>query len=396
MAFVPDRWGGVWQPRQQVLTRLARYFHVLWVEPPIEWRAMWLHGEWKNSRLEVDLSLPDGFEVYRPGKWLPKFFKPRVWAEFLERCRLGEALQRLSDRGCEKFILYLWRPEFAAVLNQVRHDLSCYHIDDEYSFSPTEQPLDYKEADLITRADQVFIHSPALWDKKGRLNSNTTLVPNGVDYLRYATPLTEPEELRRIPRPRMGYVGVVQSTIDWDLLCSVAQNHQHWSFVCVGPRGHLDREDAQAIDKLLQLPNVHFLGGKPVHALPAYTQHLDVCMMPYKLNDYTKFIYPLKLHEYLASGRPAVGTPIRSLQDYQHVLKLARTAGEWSEALSDALAPEAVRPNQVEARRTIARSHDWSLLVERIARTMCDRIGGSLPQQLDAKLESKAPQPAGA
>ena len=93
------------------------------------------------------------------------------------------------------------------------------------------------------------------------------------------------------------------------------------------------------------------------------------------MNDYTKYIYPLKLHEYLASGRPVVASPIRTLKDFFGVIKLARTVDEWSDALKDSLSLPANSAQQVEARRSVARKHDWNKLVGIIARTLCNRLG---------------------
>src|SRR5205823_2222442 len=206
--------------------------------------------------------------------------------------------------------------------------------------------------------DQVFTHSPALLEKKGKLNPQTAFVPNGVDYRSYAAPYSEPVDLQPIPQPRIGYVGRIKRQLDLALLTQLAQRHSGWSFVLVGPQdGMGDR--AGVLQQLAQLPNVYLLGGKPVSVLPAYTQYLDVCMLCYEVNDYTKFIYPLKLHEYLASGRPVVGSSIRSLQDFAHVIRLARTPDEWSQALQASLAPAACSAEQVEARRYVARQHDW-------------------------------------
>lgn len=390
LAFVPDRWGGVWQPRHQVVTRLAKYFHVVWVDPAVEWRDLWLRAPWKRCDMKLDESTLPGFQVYRHGKWLPKLFKPASVGKLTERVRLGQARRLLMDRGCEKIILYIWRPDFSPVLDEVEHDLSCYHIDDEYSFSTVEQPLDRQEAGLIARAGQVFIHSPALWEKKSHLNPNSLLVPNGVDFSRFASPQQEPEDLKPIARPRMGYVGVIQSTINWSLLHELVERHREWSFVFVGPRGHLEPQDGAHVTQMSALHNAHFLGGKPVQVLGAYAQHMNVCMMPYKINDYTKFIYPLKLHEYLASGRPTIGTPIRSLQDYAHVIALASTADEWSDALGASLAAERNRPERVETRRRLARTHDWSTLVERIARAMCNRLGVSVEEQFRSAVSPSA------
>jgi glycosyltransferase involved in cell wall biosynthesis len=261
-------------------------------------------------------------------------------------------------------------------------DLSCYHIDDEYTFSAVGKSIEKREASLISRVDQVFIHSPALLEKKGKLNPQTTFVPNGVDYRAYATPRGEPPDLKPIPHPRMGYVGIIKQQLDLPLLAALAENHRQWSFVLVGPQGR-DGQLAASIQRLSQMPNVYFLGGKPVDVLPAYVQHMDVCMLCYEVNEYTRFIYPLKLHEYLASGRPVVGSPISSLQEFAHTIRLAQTLDDWSTALSDMLAPVHHSSTQIEARRRIARQYDWNTLVARIARTMCNRLGPSYVERFD-------------
>jgi glycosyltransferase involved in cell wall biosynthesis len=123
--------------------------------------------------------------------------------------------------------------------------------------------------------------------------------------------------------------------------------------------------------------------------LPAYTQHLDVCMLCYEVNGYTKFIYPLKLHEYLASGRPVVGSPIRSLQDFAHIIRLAHTTDEWSQAIQDSLSPAACSAEQVEARRRVARQHDWGRLAALIAQTLCGRLGPAYLERFEKILPDK-------
>ena len=181
----------------------------------------------------------------------------------------------------------------------------------------------------------------------------------------------------------MGYVGIIKHQLDLALLVALAERHRQWSFVLVGPQRRRG-DGAALIRRLSQLPNVYLLGGKPVDALPAYVQHMDVCMLCYEVNEYTKFIYPLKLHEYLASGRPVVGSPIRSLQEFRHAIRLARTPEEWSIALSDMLDPFYHSSTQVEARRRIAREYDWNTLVARIARTLCSRLGASYVERFDS------------
>ena len=261
-------------------------------------------------------------------------------------------------------------------LEETVYDLSYYRISDEYTFSETEQPIGQLEAGLISRVDKVFVLSPAMLEKKGFLNSDTIWVPNGVDYAAYSAPTVEPEDLHAIPHPRIGYVGLLKHQLDFPLLISLAQRHKEWSFVLVGPQGNLG-PSAPLFQKFLEMENVHWLGEKRRNDLPAYMQHVDVCMLPYKVNGYTKFIYPLKLHAYLASGRPVVGTPIRTLQDFSQTIKLARTQEDWSNAITNSLSSGPVSHELVEARRKIASQHDWSIIVDIISREICENLGST-------------------
>lgn len=373
VTLVPQKWHGPWSTQQHLMNRLARYFPIAWVNPPRGWRkslAQMAHSKADDHSLAVD---PTEAIVVHDPHWLPKLYRPRAIAELFDRLRLAGAAQGLRRRGCGRIVLYLWRPEFAPALDLMPHDLSCYHIDDEYTFSITETPIEADEERLIRRAGQVIIHSPALLEKKGHLNPRTMFVPNGVEYADYATPRPEPTDMRAIPHPRVGYTGVIKLQMDFPLLVELARRHSSWSFVFVGPRGNVTGQES-LLAELVRLPNVHMMGERPVADLPAYVQHFDACMLCYVVNDYTKFIYPLKLHEYLASGRPVVGSPIRTLQDFTHIITLASSPDEWSRALAAALEPSALSIENVRARQEVARGFDWGRHAATIARTICERL----------------------
>jgi hypothetical protein len=382
LALVPEPWSVVWQLRHQILRRLARYFHVVWANPPLHWRST-LNGMWRPQAERH--AHPPGFHVHSAEVWLPKFYRSSWLASLTSRLRLEHARNILTRAGCEAILLSLWRPEFADAIRHLPSCQSCYHIDDEYSFSEVEVPLGDQERTLIAQVDQVFVSSPGLRLKKGGINRHTAFIPNGVDYAAYAAIYPEPADLATIPRPRIGYCGVLKLQLDWPLLLRLTQLRPNWSFVFVGPIQ--DPGTKRAVQQLAAQPNVHLLGCKPAYELPPYPQHFDVCVMPYRVTDYTRYIYPLKLHEYLATGRPVVGVPIPSLECFADVMTLARDAEGWIVALDEALTAAANSPARQAARRAIARNHDWEGLVRHMARVLAKRLGPSYVRRLEVALE---------
>jgi glycosyltransferase involved in cell wall biosynthesis len=371
LALVQHRWSNLWQPCNHVLTRLARYFQVVWMDPGHQWSDVLFHRE--ILHVPSHSSRP-GFVVYKPEFWLPDVNRVRSLGDWSFRQRLSHARRILVRAGCRKIILYVWRPQFGAALADVPHDLSCYHIDDEYSFSPVDIPIPEEELRLLSTVDHVFIHSPALLEKKGKINPHTSFAPNGVDYDAHAQPAPEPPDLADIPHPRIGYCGHLKRQMDWPLLLDLTEHHPEWFFVFVGA-SNAHPEITAYVEQLSRHPNVRFLGAKTVDELAKYPQHFDVCIMPYRIDDYTHYIYPLKLHEYLASGRPVVGTPIRSLQLFADVVRLAQNPEQWSSAIAEALSPAETSPQRCSARQAVAKQHDWESLVYQIAQTMAQRLG---------------------
>jgi glycosyltransferase involved in cell wall biosynthesis len=365
-------YGSQWTSRHQVLTRLARYFHVLWVPPAPEWRDALRDPRWRWREARIP-GQPESFTVHQPPSWLPMLYRPQWVANTFARARLAAAHDTLRHRGCTRIVLYLWHVSFASTLDMVAHDLSLYHIYDEYSNAEVEQPLDPVEERLIRSVDQVITVSPTMFARKGGLNEHTARLTNGVQFEAFANPAPEPEDLARIPRPRLGYAGYIKKQLDWELLSALATRHPEWSFVFVGAmRPH--PEIVPMLERMKALPNVHFLGSRTSAELARYPQHFDLCLMPYRVNDYSKYIYPLKLHEYLASGRPAISVPLPALAEVNGLVTVADGVEEWECAIARELAPGADTAARRAARQRVAREHDWDTIVDRIAHLILTRM----------------------
>jgi glycosyltransferase involved in cell wall biosynthesis len=366
IALVPDAWHDIVMPRHQVLRRLAKHFPVVWVEPASNWREYLRPGGPRFMSLDRWSEPVASLEVLSPGWWHPTFHRPRWLQAASFRSRLSLARRRLVDAGARQIGLYIWRDEFADALDLVEHDFSCYHVDDEYSFSDSEKPNSERELKLLKRVDQVIVHSPALMEKKGNVNSRTAMIPNGVNYRQFAAEHDEPADIAGIAHPRIGYAGVIKKQLDIGLLARLARMRPQYSFVAVGPVMNI-RGKEKEFAEFKQLPNVHLLGGKPAESLASYVHHFDVCVMCYDVNDYTRYIYPLKLNEYLATGRPTVSSPIETVRAFADVVSIAGGDAEWLSAIDYSLTDAARTAAASEARRTVARGNDWELVVGRIA-----------------------------
>jgi glycosyltransferase involved in cell wall biosynthesis len=186
-----------------------------------------------------------------------------------------------------------------------------YDCMDELSlFRGAPRELVDREARLLAAADLVFTGGQSLYEAKREKHPRVHAFPSSIDaeHFRAARETRpEPADQAGIPGPRMGYFGVIDERLDLDLLAAVAEARPDWHLVMVGPVVKIDPAS------LPQHPNLHWLGMKSYPELPQYLAGWDVALMPFALNESTRFISPTKTPEYLAGGRPVVSTPIRDV-----------------------------------------------------------------------------------
>ncbi len=378
IAVVPDSWGPEWQSRHHLVSRLAAYFQTVWCDPPSGWRETTRDTPW--FRIFETIRGPTGaaFDVYTPPAWAPQLHRPSWLAQVTWTWRVQQAVRRLRRRGAKRIVLAMWRPQMAPALHASAHDLSLYLIDDEYTFSDEPGPTPPAEAELAAAVDQIVVHSLGLLEEKGRFNPHTVRIPLGVDFARFSAPAPASDPFGPIPRPRLVYVGRIKRNLDWPALELVARQRPDWQVVLCGTESPHSELPA-ILKRVSSLANFHFLPGRPSTDVPAVLQYADVCLLPYAFTRYNDCIYPLKLHEYLASGRPVVGSAIRSLLEFDGVIHLARTPQEWPAAIEAALSEEDNSASAVERRRRVAQQHDWDVLVRRLADVISERLGMSIP-----------------
>jgi len=268
-------------------------------------------------------------------------------------------------------LLWTFLPNVNWLLGRLNERMVIYHCVDEYSeFSGVPKDVIIRmEQDLIRRADIVFTSAEKLCVERQAVNPRTYFIPHGVDvahFSRALDPATEvPEEIRRLPRPVVGFFGLLADWVDLDMIGVLARARPHWSFALVGKV----QTDLAAV---ANLPNVHLLGQQPYSALPAYCRGFDVGVIPFRMNELTLRVNPLKLREYLAAGLPVVSTPLPEVVRYNGVVHIAVNKDGF---LSEIESAWGERTSETDRGRVDAmRSESWEARVANMSDIIQSRL----------------------
>ncbi len=379
LTFVPDHWEGYWRPKHYIMTRLARYYKILWVSPPLNLKNIVNANSTKNPPRGLNKISPSLW-AYSP-EWYSLHLSKRMFGlkslnSFLQSVRVKRIKSLLKQMGIKRLILYVWKPEYSSYVGKFNEEFVCYHVDDEYTFSEVDLPISAEESWMLKKSDAVFILSKSLLEKKGKLNSNTYYSPMGVDFDHYRK-VVENENIHfgdifSILKPRIGFVGYIKKQIDLELLLGIARKRKDWSIVLVGPISEIHTEIKEYVELLRLEDNVYFLGGKKHEELPGYIKEMDVCLMCYRNTAYTNYIFPLKLHEYLACGRPIVSTCLKNLKEFKEVLRFADTRDDWIEKIEECLKDNSFELEQ--KRIAVARENSWDERVKEIRSIIQEKL----------------------
>src|SRR5262249_43441000 len=235
-----------------------------------------------------------------------------------------------------------------------------YHcVDENTAFSGVDaHSLSVLEQQLLQRADLVVVTAELLYRSKVQVNPRTVLVRHGVDHVHFRRALdpmtTVPGEIASLPRPVLGFFGLIADWVDVDLLAHVARAFSSGSLVMLG-------KATTDVSPLTRLPNVHLLGRKPYESLPAYCKGFDVALMPFRINKLTLSANPLKVRECLAAGLPVVSTPLPEVE----VLGQCRLAGDPEAFVAQVRAALADPGPSVERSEAI-RGESWEARLDEI------------------------------
>jgi UDP-galactopyranose mutase len=312
ICFSHLRWNFVFQRPQHLMSRFGRTRTVFVFEEPL--RA----DPDRGPSLEVQRDPKSGVIVATPR--LPEGLEG--WGrDVILRQLLDELIQ---EHGVARPVLWYYTPMMLPFSRHVEASAIVYDCMDElaaFKFAPSE--LRELERELMNRADVVFTGGFSLYEAKKAQHRNIHPFPSSVDRAHFATARAaqaEPADQADIPHPRLGFYGVVDERMDLELLAHVADARPDWQLVIVGPVMKISETD------LPRRRNIHYLGGKTYAELPVYLSGWDAALMPFAINESTRFISPTKTPEYLAGGRPVASTPITDVVRHYGDLQAVRVA----------------------------------------------------------------------
>jgi glycosyltransferase involved in cell wall biosynthesis len=369
ICFTYADWHASWSTPQQVMTRLCPSNRILYVDQP---RSFLYNlkapdpqgaGQWHGAAVQ---EVREDFHVYHlPHCFLPVGGLPLPIARCfiaLNSLLIAWLVRRAAHRlGFKNPILWNFSILHGYAGKYLPVRLRIYDIADEwarYIEHPAARNLtEHLDAWLTRTADLVFPSTPQIAAARAHLHDDMPVIAHGADYDHFSRaqhPDTEiPDDLSEVPHPIVGAVGVMDpARFDEDLIVHLSGALPDWSIVLVGPaRKGVD------LARLEACPNVYLTGNRPIAELPNYLKALDVALIPYRVNEATANIYPLKLPEYLAAGKPVVAPAMPVLAPFGDVVHIVENHDAFVEAVRLAYHEQGAGP--VAKRQAVGRDHSW-------------------------------------
>lgn len=312
----------------------------------------------------------DGIIVVSPPV-LP--FYASGWARAINRWLLVMQLRLLMVAfEMTKPILWIAIPTAGEVVGRINEQLLIYQVSDKYDANQMDHAtaanvITEMHNYLLRQADLVFYSGRKLFEEETgshpKTKAKSTLLEQGVDYDHFATATSmegmQPNDLQGVPHPRLGYLGAIEPwLIDQELVRYVSQKRPEWQWILVGLR-------ASPLE-IESLENVHYLGSRPYASMPSYAAAFDVCVLPWVTdNTFVSYGSPIKVREYLATGKPVVITPIYEYEPLDGILRVSRSYDDFIAKVEDALNNDST--DKSKTRQLAVKGATWDARAEQVS-----------------------------
>lgn len=375
LTFSTVDWHCLWHRPQAVMNRIASdgwpvvYVDTLGLRSPrfadLPRILSRLRNRWRVSNRPSGGTHP-GVQVFSP--LLLPFLDSRASCRLNVRLLVPRLREYLRQTGEDDLVIWVYLPTWTVLqcIRAIPHALLVYEAIDALDSNPAgvSRGFHSAEREILRQADLVITSSESLHQEKVGYNPNTHWVPSGVAEMFLSTP-SPAAEVEAIQGPRIGFFGTLDHRLNLTFIAELAKGHPEWSLVLIGPA----RRDLSHLSKL---DNLHWLGQKPHEELPAYLSGLDVIFLPYVIDEFTRHIYPAKIHECLALGLPVVATALPSLEPFEGLVRLVRSGEDFSRQIAAALAED--DPELRRQRRELALANSWRVRYQEIRTLVVDSM----------------------
>ena len=367
-------WDEPRRARYHISYTLAKKNRVLYVERPISLFKAFLHipKYWKKILNPLRI-ISERLFLFAPIKIFPydhkSFALSKINQLFIQK-QIKKSARKLK---MDAPILWCFSYTGGSLLGTLNEQFSIYHCCDNIArdFYPEKKKklIQTFEGQLLREVALVFVVHDKLYDKYKDVNKNLVLSYLGVDYDTFSQALSPdlnlPDDISLYPSPRIGYVGVINYRIDVALVKHVALKHPDWSIIMIGPIEG-DSQIVSNLKNLESIENIHFLGHREDEELPAYLKALDVCIIPYELNDATKYISAnAKTFQYLSAGKPVVYSNLPAVKPETGMIKVAKDPDDFIVCIEDFLSQNT--PEWIKRRTQRAKENSWDKKVETLS-----------------------------
>lgn len=384
-------WDFVWQGHQEIMTTFAKNGNrILFVEntgarmPEITDASRiikriknWFQGtkgiRKENDNLFIYSPLVVPFPYNRISIWINKRLILSVLEKWIKTMNFDNII----------FWVFLPTPLTLKILDNLNYKVAIYYCIDNFRVSSSvAKKITKSEKELLKKTDIVFVTSRELFNYCSGYNDKINLFPFAVNFEEFEKVRLSinsiPAELKDIKKPVIGYIGGIHKWLDLNLIKEAAVKYSQYSFVFIGPM-------QTDVSSLKELKNVYFLGKIDHKRLPLFINNFDACLIPYLVTDYTKNVYPTKMNEYLAMGKPVISTALPEVFSFNNendnIISIGNTYEEFGGCILKALKDR--NEELVEKRISCARKNNWPNRIEQMSGLVEEIIEAKSRQQIN-------------
>ena len=366
-------WDDVWTRKQRFALYLSeKGYRILYVEAQLHWAGFMLNKELRKfKRIFKFTNSPKEIKKNIFVATPPLVFPGQTMSKIINRInklfmiyQINKLLKKLNIKN---YYLWVYPPDSIDLIDRLKYEKLIFDCVDDWSrFSGlvSKQTMEKYMNDLFRRADLVVVTHEELRRKANMCTDRVALIPNGVEANHFDLSKIEdgdiPEEMKRIIGPKIGFIGSVAKWIDYDLLHYIAVNRPEWSIIMIGPVSNRIK-----IDKIRQQKNIYLLGRKAYNDLPKYIKAFDVCINPFVVDELSDSVDPLKMYEYLATGKPIVSVKMPAVNRFKGLIDVAKDKKEFVKCIEKKILNSS-QENLQAKRIQIANEHSWQKRYEQL------------------------------